>query len=481
MFHIMDLPTSNSHPPNLLVPELPRISGPSGNMATSQCSLDSLPVELLRPIIASLAVKELKVLRLMNRKLCNVASETLFKTVTISTNATSYIQLLNVATSEFYSAQVRHLNWILLDSDDNTEFYWQEVGYWPQEVGFWPPCSEKLWMGGILPLPGRLDVRYCGLNLQCQLLRRFPNVETIYFRSAVDSERHWDQGNENNEMRSFKIWRSSKENDLDLYRPYPDDFFHILSYSELKPRLFRTNEVELHLGYSGNHELERVEILPYRRDVSLQGTQGQMPRYMVQFKKKYFLETQELLKKLARSSDSLRTLNISGIRVWLDAMGILLMAADKLESLVLSNVKISNYDEGHPMQQLLFLLLKRGEKVHSQKVKVTLQDLKCRRCIGTLNANEQQVEGWMEGWSNELLELTASSFEYTPREYSSSDEEDDDDDDDDMMSSEEDDDEGKTDGEQLHDPEDIKADYDDVADSLEGGDPDPNMEDASRW
>ena len=75
-------------------------------MAISQCSLDSLPVEVLRPIIATLAMKELKALRLMNRKLCNVASDTLFKTLAISINAASYIQLLNVAASGLWSAQV---------------------------------------------------------------------------------------------------------------------------------------------------------------------------------------------------------------------------------------------------------------------------------------------------------------------------------------------------------------------------------------
>lgn len=65
--------------------------------------LSSLPTELLRKIVNNLARKDLKSLRLKCHKLNDVSSEVLYRTITISHDKSSMVQLENVATFPFWA------------------------------------------------------------------------------------------------------------------------------------------------------------------------------------------------------------------------------------------------------------------------------------------------------------------------------------------------------------------------------------------
>ena len=75
--------------------------------------LGTLPIELLRSITASLTSKDLKTLRIMNRRLNAVSLESLFKAITLSIVPESIHQLLHITSSTFYAAHVRHVDWNL--------------------------------------------------------------------------------------------------------------------------------------------------------------------------------------------------------------------------------------------------------------------------------------------------------------------------------------------------------------------------------
>ncbi|MCJ1238195.1 hypothetical protein MMC14_006184 [Varicellaria rhodocarpa] len=142
-------------------------------------SLSSLPVELLRPIIAPLAKKEPKALRLANRKLYILASEILFETVAITTTDASFAQLLNIIASETWSAQVRHIDWVLLHGRG-------VAPHLAQDLKLYRPWSNTVRQWKLKPSRGAF---WYGLLLQCQLIQRMPNVQTVRFWSAVNSQR----------------------------------------------------------------------------------------------------------------------------------------------------------------------------------------------------------------------------------------------------------------------------------------------------
>ena len=63
----------------------------------------TLPIEILRTITSMLTRKDLKSLRVLNKRLNLVSQETLFEAITVSTNFKSVAQLLYIASSKFYT------------------------------------------------------------------------------------------------------------------------------------------------------------------------------------------------------------------------------------------------------------------------------------------------------------------------------------------------------------------------------------------
>jgi len=230
------------------------------DMANNQAALDSLPIELLDQIIALLSKAEVKALRFTCRQLHIVASKKMFETLTISTNQESFVQLLNVAGSGFWSAQVRHVHWVLLNSSDDTVGRMQCIRFKEIEsFGSWTASLKPF--GGINGKPS-----YYALDLQCQLMRRIPDVQTIRFWCATTGQRSGIEPWEKNRVRSNFVKRSHFKNPTPYLDPNADDIFSILHHSKLQPRLMHTIIATMHLRYALDGDLEHLVIIPITLD-----------------------------------------------------------------------------------------------------------------------------------------------------------------------------------------------------------------------
>ena len=376
-------------------------------MAISRLFLTDLPVEVLRSIVAPLPRKELKALRQMSRKLCSIASETMFESIAITTNDASYVQLLNVATSEYWSAQVRHIDWVLLDEIVE------------QKIAFNNPWVTALRNWGIVPWEDRKgDTYYYALELQCQLAQKFTNVQKVHFWNADQSQQFGMEPWEKGAVRSNVVAFNGPE--------YPDDaedplnIFNILQKSKLRPRLVKTAVAILLLEYSTIHETESVEILPHRSSqLQYRGSIHQVNAYD---------HDKNCFKFLAKSSiNTLKILKVLGIWISPNDMKSLLCKNNQLQELHINGADLSTDGEGtEPMPKLLqFLkLCYRQEGLHN--LRSTFQEVTCQSHTGSFSATEQQVQAWMEGTDDELLERAKLAFTVNP-EYSGSDTDEDED------------------------------------------------------
>ena len=364
--------------------------------------LNDLPVEILRFITVSLARKELKALRKMNRKLHSIASETLFESIALTTNDASYVQLLHVAASDPWRAQVRHLDWVLT--------YGIEPDlYTVQELSFREPWTSTLRKWGIRANRGQI---YHGLDLQCELARRLPNVQTIRFWGAVASQRSgwepWDHYN-------LRIEDVIKSTTVTVMTPSPnvspDDVFSILQYSRVTPRLVKTVVARLHLDYSESKELTSVQIRHHEWEV--RNRPGSLTIYRGAFNQQEpFSHDMNCFRSLALTGkvSKLRTLRLSGIWILLEEMATLLDGSPKLLDLNIGDVELSDSEEEEPMVNFLWLLRRHYAKGRFHKLKVTFQESRCRQFFGRFSATQQQVQAWMRGKDEELLMIASSAF-----------------------------------------------------------------------
>ena len=403
-------------------------------MADTYSFLTYLPIEILLQIIAPLARKELKTLRLTNRKLYTIASEKLFESIAITTNEASYIQLLNIAASKDWSAQVRHIDWVLLHG-------YGAVPALAQALSIRKPWSTTLKKWKIKSTRGQF---YDGLDLQCQLVKRIPNVQTVRFWSAVQSQRGGREPWENNFEDNAGDAVGSTKSIIDRFvienasrDPAPDDVFSILRRSEAKPRLVKTVVATLHLGYSGSQKLESVSFLPRWSDYLPQNRREQksievLPNWYAwmitgmksqckqeqyrgmtnENESKFFNHDMSCFPSLVRSGvRSLGTLKICSVWIFLEEMEFLLRANDGLRILIIGDIELSDDDNIEPMVNFLRLLRHLFMQRRLRHLKATFQKLRCRELSGEFSASEQQVQDWMEGNDDELLKIASSAFD----------------------------------------------------------------------
>lgn len=229
-------------------------------MPNNRSNLECLPIELLDQVIALLSKIEVKALRSTCRQLHIVASKKMFETLTISTNQESFIQLMNVAGSEFWSAQVRHVHWVLLNNSDNISGTVQCIRF--KDIGSFGSWTTSLQpFGGINGKPS-----YYGLDLQCQLMRRIPNVQYIRFWCATSSQRSGIEPWEENRVRSKLVKRSHFTNPTPCLDPNADDIFSILRHSNLRPRLIHTIIATMRLRYTLDGDIEHAVIISITLD-----------------------------------------------------------------------------------------------------------------------------------------------------------------------------------------------------------------------
>ena len=396
-------------------------------MADCTPTLNSLPVEILQLIVAPLARKDIKALRWTNRKICSVASEAMFESITITTNQASYAQLLNVAGSEFWSKQVGHVDWVIFYGA--SDWKWDNLA---QEIIFNAPWPNTLRKWGIMSGRGR---PHYGLGLQCQLIKRMQNVRTVRFwpvspeqqdaRGGDSWEYHegeprdypggepWDYrstvvfegqyGSANHEpIKSIKMRPITSKHD-----PRPDDVFSILRLANLEPRLVKTAEAELRLGFSGIKHFTSIEILsnePYSKPQLYCSHHHLMERTIRNF-------DLNCLKSLAKSKiNNVKSLKISGVLVSLDDMKKILTASNKLRTLHVGNIELTDPVHDEPMVQFLQHLRHIYNKDRLHKLRVTFQETRCEWLIGEFTANEKQMQAWMEESDDELQKTASSAF-----------------------------------------------------------------------
>ena len=387
-------------------------------MSYSQSFLNEVPVEILRSITAPLARKELKALRLTNRKLHSVASETLFESIAITTNGASYAQLLNIAASDFWSAQVRHLDWVLLRAIKGKEGL-------AQELLFDKPWTSTLHSWGIIET-GEQPKYYYGLDLQCQLVKRFPNIRTVSFWNADDNQRKgcepWETPPSETYVdcsiaKSYKIIESTKmfyitedweiDRDVLYYFPPPNDVFSVLRKSNLTPRLIKTVKTKIQLDYSESRKLESVQM---RKDFSVEPYRGAIDYH--KDKEDLFSYDTSWFESLVRSDISeLRTLRINNISIFIDNIDSLLEgSSSKLLNLDLDYVELVGDGDLVPTVSLLEVFKLHYDQGQFHDLKVTFRDLTCRGFRGLFSATEHQVRDWLEGRDDELLKTASSAF-----------------------------------------------------------------------
>ena len=386
-------------------------------MAGSQSSLNDLPVEILRLIMGLLARKDLKALRKTNYNLHSVASETLFETIAITTNNASYIQLLNVAASKLWSAQVQHIDWVLLHGTGVNDSLAQRLEF--NEP--WLTILRKWRVYQVARSSYESSNVYPGLSLQCRLVQRLPNVQTVRFWSAVDSQRlgrePWEDGSTTSAaIATTKIIEGSFE------IPDPEDVISILEFSNLRPRLIRTNAASMYMRFStGNKYLKGVQILSHRNCGLNQSSPEQYRGAPAHMEKGFFPESMSYTASLAKSGvSSLTILRISGVRVLLSEMEDLLTANIKLQSLFLGQIELSADDSSEAMANFLLLLRDFHRQGDLQSLRVTFQKLRCQGLLGYFSATENEVRGWMEGESGVLLKTASSAFTLSGQESTES-------------------------------------------------------------
>ena len=224
-------------------------------------NLLDLPDEMLVLAVSFSQRKELKCLRLANRRLARISSENLFESIAISTTDHSIVQLLYVAGSPIYSKQVKYIDWVLLGPDDGVTMTTSSMN---QHVVLASKREFRKWAKDLRG-SGAKDKHY-GLELQSQLVRRLPNVRFIRFWTAVEAQRDrrepWEE--------TRKIHEAIVSNEITVRRPIhhhylsPLDIFAILSAAKAKPTEIKTADAIMKLRWGSSkyqHSLEHLDII----------------------------------------------------------------------------------------------------------------------------------------------------------------------------------------------------------------------------
>lgn len=166
----------------------------SPNDGKTKVTLERLPLELLRPIMAPLERRDRKSLRMVSRTLRQVASEKFFDSIVVScTRPSSLQQLKNISASPFWASQVRSIEWT------------------PSDFHHVHPKDYTL--------------RDHESDQQCKYLRLLPSVK--YVRISTTAVDRW----------------------CDNYEFSYPDFFALIALVELRPLVLKTSDVIYDLQY----------------------------------------------------------------------------------------------------------------------------------------------------------------------------------------------------------------------------------------
>lgn len=382
---------------------------------TSSLDLGGFPTEILQQIMGPLKRKELKALRLMNSRFRSIASERLFEHITLSTNDASFSQLIYITASEFWSQQVRHVDWILLS-----------------ETRFGPGLVQRVNLDDISSLGSRVkDIRtsglqrtkhasFYGLDLQCQLMTRIPHVQTVRFRCADQYQR---EGREEWEPEEYvhDLWTDTTNlvvhNETTLPEravgpaPSIDDIFSVMLAARLRPTQVETLHAKMLLRYAKAGTLQHVRIIANQDDAPGTTTSASSSENL---RETAFVRPEvNGFGSLAESVIcSLETVDVSGIHITMEQVEALLERNSQLQSLRLRDVVMAGSE---PIVSLLLRLRRFHRKGHHRHLRVSFQDTRARGFRGKFSATHQEVRECMAGDRDDLFDAVMASF-FAPEE-----------------------------------------------------------------
>ena len=175
-------------------------------------NLVHLSPELLVDIVTMLPRSDLKSLRLMNRVLCGIASSKMFESITVRDDPRSLEQLKQIASSQTWASQVRHIDWLLCTVAGDSKNSW-----WPDPVF----------------LLSRLMKPH--LTVQCEYLQLLPSIKTVHFTGHVS--------------------------ELTTLLPEPaSDLYVLVTRAKLQPSVVQAGNLSLEIGYGSSGYIRELSI-----------------------------------------------------------------------------------------------------------------------------------------------------------------------------------------------------------------------------
>ena len=295
-------------------------------MSPSASGLGTISTEILRLITASLDSKDLKKLRTVSKGLNAVSSETLFKAITLSPDPQSIVQLLKVSSSSVWASQVRHVNWILVQSCgiiSCLRFPGTPLVQL-QDLDAFPGLREAVQPALKLTTKTKCE-HYALVDLQCHLLRKMVNIQTIRFQCADEAQGRAEKpGKWKKFIKTISFvcddgrqWRQLMLERKHIMHMSFDIFgvelFELTLRSGASPSRIETLHVSVCPTYSEKGYIEAV-CITQRCEYTQHSEAGLQEEHEVFFEKWKCVELLAQLKTLKRVT--LRWLNITPHEVW---------------------------------------------------------------------------------------------------------------------------------------------------------------------
>ena len=325
----------------------------------------SLPTEIVRNIIKHLTRRDLKCLRLMDRRLRIAASETLFHSLTVRNISSSQTQLEQVTASSFWADQVHSVDWLSFTTRGLTRLFGADT------PGF-------------------------NLDRQIEHLRNLPNVRKV----------------------RFALIPSSREFDVE-YGP-GDSPRDLILRAHWRPAIVVIGSLLVRLGYATDGNIEWLEfgaaelqliIIETDEPNSMDGVYETMIDNSDSIKM-----SENMSDFLTVTSPMLKRISLKGVPGDSGLLIAMLLAQPQMMALSLEDVLLESYcledldPFPDPLEQLMM-----GWKAHCKqyqpvKAKITLNGVRKEGYHGILHAQTTEVIAWVEGDDGDWLKRARAAF-----------------------------------------------------------------------
>ena len=338
-----------------------------------QAQIFHLSPELLLNVVAMLPRSDLKSLRLMNRVLCGIASSKLFESIRVRDDPRSLKQLDQIARSQIWASQVRHIEWALCDE------FADQLRSSPDSV--FSPSGDIL--------------RH--LKLQCQYLRLLPSIKTVRFEGLFATMLPDEAPDLYVLVKTAKLQPSViQAGNLSLEVGYgPSGYIQELSISGIAPQVEDCTKVP-----SPSSFLSKLHGLssPWLRSG---GTLNPLVFRTIAWEEDNFTPTRCILK------DFLLHQHCFWRRLFRNpSLGIL-----KMENVVLMSCENKTKD---PLEAIMSLLRDRALDATIPVLKVTMISIAKQHYEGMISINDGEVDRWIKDQDSHWLAEKQDAFTPCP-------------------------------------------------------------------